>query len=202
MPLVQITGLTAVNTTFNVCLALMKDEKQESYQWALQQLQQHGRQRHIRSPLVIISDYDNAFRLAPVNVFPETASQLCVWHVMKNVAYHIEMKWQGSLEGTQLGRAMAARGGQRREDDEEANAEPFRRAGLVANGLVDLCDRQILGGIQLHPGVQPQPDIQLSDRHYANDADGLLQAWHDVVYAATREEYDKRWTRLQNEFRD
>ena len=68
---------------------------------------------------MIISDYDSAFRAARRQVFPEAASQLCLWHVMKIVAYNIKVKYSGSLEGTELGRRMAARGKGRHDDERE-----------------------------------------------------------------------------------
>lgn len=108
MPLAQITGVTGVNTTFNIAWALLKDEQEGSHRWYLDQLRRIGTARQIRTPMVIVSDLDNAFRGACQEVFPEANTQLCIWHMMKNVAFHIKIKWSGSLKETELGRRMAA----------------------------------------------------------------------------------------------
>ena len=47
-------------------------------------------------PLVIMSDYDKAFKNAARKVF-EASQQLCVWHILKNVIHNIKQKWDGAL---------------------------------------------------------------------------------------------------------
>ena len=57
----------------------------------------------IPDPLVLISDYDCAFKRAGQSVYPYTQQQICLWHVMKNVVYNVKKKWNGPLEGSLLG---------------------------------------------------------------------------------------------------
>ncbi|KAK3896838.1 hypothetical protein C8A05DRAFT_39615 [Staphylotrichum tortipilum] len=39
-----------------------------------------------------------------------------------------------------------------------------------------------------------------SGRTWINDADGILCAWRDVVYSDTEDDFEKRWSTLENEF--
>ena len=100
LPLMQITGITGLGTTFNIAWALLKDEREHSYQWVLSRLQKTMEEYQVPLPVVIISDFDTALRNALHNVFPQVATQLCLWHVMKNVAFNVKKKWEGTLDGT------------------------------------------------------------------------------------------------------
>lgn len=97
------------------------------------------------------------------------------------------MRCNGTLEGTELGRRMGAHGGRRQEDDDDEE-----NVAGVANGLLDLDDRQIFGGgepwrldlpfqLVLPLRAQQQPNVE---RPYSYNADAMLQAWKDTVYMA------------------
>lgn len=155
----------------------------------------------IRDPLVIISDHDTAFRAACRSVYPDVTTQLCHWHVIKNVTYHVRMKWNGSLEGTELGRRMAPRGARRREE----NTPQQQEAAYMANRLVDGLNRHILGGGEprrLEAPLQPQRQQQQPGRDYNNDTDSMLRAWKDTVNAPTEEGFNEMWAKVQREFAD
>lgn len=106
MPLAQITGVTRVNTTFHIAWALLLNERLVSYRWMLRQHETVANDtpdmRPIQEPLALVSDFDNSFRTACHIVYPGTWTQICCWHVMKNVAYNMRMKWNGSLKGREL----------------------------------------------------------------------------------------------------
>jgi transposase-like protein len=59
----------------------------------------------IPDPLVIISDFDKAFKRAGRSVYGSSQQQICLWHVMKNVAFNVKKKWDGPLEGSVLAEA-------------------------------------------------------------------------------------------------
>ena len=92
MPLLQVTGSTALNTTFTIAFCLISAEKEPDFRWALQNLRDLAQERNIRPPLVILSDKDTAFKNAALNVFPGCQQQLCVWHILKNSVHHIHNK--------------------------------------------------------------------------------------------------------------
>lgn len=67
-------------------------------------------------------------------IFTESAMQLCIWHIVKNVAFQVKLKCNGTSEGTELERRMAARGGKRREDYDAQNRAS---AAGVTDGLLE-----------------------------------------------------------------
>ncbi|KAI1005343.1 hypothetical protein K3495_g2866 [Podosphaera aphanis] len=132
----QITGITGMNSTFNVAWALLKNERQTSYQWVFTRLQMIMNEHQMLLTMVIITDYDMALRNALEAVFPRVPTQLCLWHVMKNVANSFGMKWEGTLEGTLLGERLGGVGtGVRSEGihlkHEDANANANANANNI-----------------------------------------------------------------------
>ena len=97
MPLLQIGGLTGLHTNFSVAFALTSAEDEDSFLWALSQLREMAEHHNIPSSLVIVSDYDKAFKNAARKVFETSQQQLCVWHILKNVVHNIKQKWEGPL---------------------------------------------------------------------------------------------------------
>ena len=205
LSLMQITGITGMNSTFNVAWALIKDERQTSYQWVLTRLQRIMDEHQIPLPMVIIGDYDTALRNALETVFPRVPTQLCLWHVMKNVVYNIGKKWEGTLEGTLLGERLGGVGtGIRREgnhlEHEDANANAH--AESVATHLMEGPERAVFGGnarprININSVQQPGPG-----RSFVDSADGILSAWRVCVYAETEEMFTNNWRILEREFSD
>lgn len=66
-----------------ICFDLLDSNDSEALQGFLEQLK-----RMDIDPLVVITDMWEAYRAALTAVFPETAHQLCVFHVIKNVMKH------------------------------------------------------------------------------------------------------------------
>ncbi|KAM4059784.1 MULE transposase [Hirsutella rhossiliensis] len=103
MPLLQIIGTTGLHKSFSVGFGLTAKEDEGAFQWILSQLREAGRQADIPDPGVVITDFDTALKNALDSIFPSTQQQVCVWHMMKNVILHIKKKWEGSLDGTEIG---------------------------------------------------------------------------------------------------
>ena len=66
----------------------------------------------INLPYVILSHFDLAFKNAASNAFSDsmTKHQMCLWHIMKDVAHNVKKKWTGPLEGTVLGESGGGAG--------------------------------------------------------------------------------------------
>jgi hypothetical protein len=79
MPLLNIVGITSTYQTFNASFALLPDELESSYVWALSQF------RSIVVPAAIATDREIALMNAIKHVFPQCANILCIWHINKNV---------------------------------------------------------------------------------------------------------------------
>ena len=205
MPLFQINGITEVHTTFNVAFCLVSGERQANFEWALANLQELAQQKAIPNPYVLMSDYDRAFKKAASAVFPDDVKQqICRWHVMKNVVYHIKKKWDGPLKGTVIGESGGGCGSRLPDDqsNELHNIAVDIVAGRLANRLLEPQDRADSTPTGDNPRSQrliPQQPCQPS-RKYDDNADGILFAWKAVVYASTEEDFHKAWQILLKEF--
>ena len=93
MPLLQVTGITKLHTTFTIAFCLVSGEKKDDFLWPLEKLEELCQARRILIPRVILSDMDIAFKKAASQVF-DSQQQLCLWHIGKNVVYNIHRKWK------------------------------------------------------------------------------------------------------------
>lgn len=221
MPLVQANGVNELNKTFNMCFALVSGEKTIDHQWVLTQMrllmtkvdgEEDGEdlpdEQKIDFPTVFVSDKHTPTRNACTAVFGDAVKQqLCLWHVMKNVAFNVKKKWHGSLEGTVLGEAGGGVGKRTTEDDDEVDDGGAEKIGNIASRLLNEEDRSRRhGGEADHDGHRtrdvPGRAPKESDREYLNNADGILLAWKDTVYADTEPEFKTNFQRLKAEFPD
>lgn len=188
--------MTGLSTTFNVCFALLPNESESAFFWVLQNLKKLADKEGIRSPFVIVTDFDKALKNAIANSSGnEVTMQICLWHVLKNIAFHIKTKWLGSVTGTAV-QGIA----------ENVAPEGETAAGNVASRLLDnedrnlrlgngLCDAQIVALGQTGSATE-------SSRKYENNVDSILLAFRTAVYADTAEEFWGFWTLLKQEFSD
>jgi hypothetical protein len=104
MPLLQISGLTALHTTFNIAYYLLNCKTEDCFNWVFNCMKELLRINDISLRQVIISDYDKAFKKACRTSFNDGIQHsICLWNIMKNVAFNVKKKWEGQLEGTALG---------------------------------------------------------------------------------------------------
>lgn len=83
MPLLEIIGMTPTNHNFVIAYALMKDETESSYTWAMEQFKLLiGNDVH---PTCFVTDRELALVNAIRNIFPGIANLLCTWHINKDV---------------------------------------------------------------------------------------------------------------------
>lgn len=184
MPLLEGNGVTGLSTTFNVCFPLLPNESESAFSWVLQKLRKLADQEGIRSPFVILTDFDKALKNAISNSFgDEVTLQICLWHVLKNVAFHIKTKWIGSMAGTAVEGILTNAEGDAPEGE--------TAAGNVASRLLDSQDRDLRLGESIRDAqLVPLGRIGSATGHrrYDNDADGILLAFKTAVYAKTGEE--------------
>jgi len=88
MPLLNIVGVTGMNTTIHVAQAFLRAEKQPDYRFAVDQLKLMMSQFHIPLPQLILVDCEVALLKILENVFPNVPVLLCIWHVEKNIQKH------------------------------------------------------------------------------------------------------------------
>jgi hypothetical protein len=85
MPLLNIVGVSGMNTTIHVGQAFLAGEKFSDYQWALSCLHEMLSQNNIPPPLVFLVDTYLAVQNALESEFPLVPVLLCLWHIMKDV---------------------------------------------------------------------------------------------------------------------
>ena len=88
LPLLVITGVTALNTSFYAGFAFMSAEHTADYEWVLQQLMELYDELGIPYPDVLITDAHQGLQGACANILPGATSLLCIWHVNNNVEKH------------------------------------------------------------------------------------------------------------------
>ena len=81
LPLLNIVGCTCTHDTFYVAFCYMKQETEEDYIWALEQLKDILQQPDYTNPTVIVTDRELALMNAIRVCFPATRGLLCIWHV-------------------------------------------------------------------------------------------------------------------------
>ena len=88
LPLLVITGVTALNTSFYAAFAFMSSESTEDYLWVIEQLRELYQHLDIPDPSVLLTDCQLALIRACWTVFPKADALLCIWHIDKNVETH------------------------------------------------------------------------------------------------------------------
>lgn len=119
--------------------------------------------------------------------------QICLWHVLKNVAFHIKIKWTGAMTGSSVERITTNNG-----STEETDTE------IIASRLLGSQDRELRLGegvrnARLAPPTQTSYSMETS-RKYSNDPDGLLLAFRTAVYCNTEQEFWDLWSIMKKEF--
>ncbi|KAK5651104.1 hypothetical protein OQA88_13286 [Cercophora sp. LCS_1] len=168
----------------------------------------------IATPSVIVTDYDKAFKRALRLVFEDVQHQICLWHVMKNVAFNTKKRWKGQLEGTALGERGDAGSHLPGECSPEALTEEggdFAISSANYNDIARRAGTRLLRGKDrdhhLRTTVKNPHNKKLggrtppgSNRKWLNNTDGILSASETVVYANTEQEFWSEWRLLKSKF--
>ncbi|CAG8781003.1 16991_t:CDS:2 [Cetraspora pellucida] len=87
-PLVSAVGISNIANekgslkTFQIVMAWMQNENEDSYKWFLTMLRKKVYDAYDCLPCVFMSDRDQALRNASREVFPEADKMLCIWHLI------------------------------------------------------------------------------------------------------------------------
>lgn len=186
LPLMEVTGSTGLNTSFSIAWCLMGSEKTHDYQWVLSQIDSIMSIHDIDYPNVLLHDYEKALIRAMRTVWPDIPSQLCAWHVGKNVQFNIAKKWDGSIEGTRLSTMLAGRG-VRTSDNQEDSGRQSTMPASEADFQED--------------APSSAQGSASTTRRWKDDADGCVDAWESVIHAPTRDEFEATWSQMKIEFK-
>ena len=98
MPLLVISGQTALTTNFYVAFCFTAKETHSDYHWILTQLNTLYLQLELPSPLVIVTDMEKGLISAIEMVFPDTNHLLCIWHINNNVLVNCKREFDTKEE--------------------------------------------------------------------------------------------------------
>lgn len=87
MVLLNVLGVTGMNTMFHLAQATMAGETTTGYEWHLTQLNQVLVSEPCCFPQVVFSDCDEALMNALQIIFPDVP-MFCVWHTIADVKKH------------------------------------------------------------------------------------------------------------------
>jgi hypothetical protein len=99
MPLLYFLGVSPLGKYFSVGFCFLSGEKEEDYEWAIQQFTERILPDTFDEPgyvgylLVVISDNDTALKTVLRREFPDTTQLLCIWHINQNVLTHAQKVW-------------------------------------------------------------------------------------------------------------
>ena len=196
MPLLQIGGITGLNTNFVLSFALMSEEDTPSFEWCFRQVAILAEKEGIPTPSTFITDFHEPTKKALHTVFPNAAQQLCHWHMFKNVVHNVRRGWKGSSLGNFAGGRKA--GPQLRVNTESDQYDDFPDDDLdPADAIATTLSETPEGPVQ--PTPRSTSATACGDG-YENTPDGFTQAWRRMVYASTKELQEEIWATMQIHF--
>ncbi|KAK5996124.1 PKS-NRPS hybrid synthetase cheA-like protein [Cladobotryum mycophilum] len=203
MPLLQVTGTTALQTSFSAGFGLVAKEDVASFTWILKQLKIAATKARVPLPMVVMTDFDDAcLKKASADVFDTSEQQVCMWHIMKDITLNIQQKWTGSMEGS----IMSHRVPTPIPTPQSTGAPPYHQIGedLLNTPLELEIDQATERAIQISwQALQapPPPDVPPGGpRKFSDTADGIRDAWVEVCRAESDAEFWQRWAQLCYEF--
>lgn len=93
LSLVQVSGITDIDSVQIFAYALIDTEKEDSYLWFCQQLDVIRRDLKCSTPHVIVTEHEEALKKSLNLAFPNTQQQLGIWRVNSDVRAKIKSFW-------------------------------------------------------------------------------------------------------------
>ncbi|OWT42543.1 mutator-like element [Pochonia chlamydosporia 170] len=180
LPLFQVTGQTCLKSIYNAAFGLIDNERREGFQFLAEGLRQLIVEHEIQSPDVIITDYDKQMKAALDSQFPGSQQQICIHHVNSNVLLNAKRRWKDAEEeGDGCGHNSS--------DSERSQAALTSR------------DMEAVRAV----GKDGSPPLRTDHTSpVPHNYRGVLELWKFVVFAQTKDDYEKAWARLCDEFND
>ncbi|EFZ03338.1 transposase [Metarhizium robertsii ARSEF 23] len=178
LPLFQVTGHTCLGTVFNAAFGLIDNERLEGFQFLANGVRTLLSRAGIRTPDVVITDFDKQMKQALGIEFPEAQQQICIHHVNSNVMLQSKRRW---VYGTR----------DRGAGEEDVSVEPD----------ADLDDRD-WQAVQESERQEEPITRDNSPQSVTHDYNGVLMLWRLVVFAETEEDHEKAWEYLCMQFGD
>jgi hypothetical protein len=184
----QVVGLNHLGMAFACGFGLINNERQEGFDWLMDQVDVNRARIGASTPSVTITDYDDAMRNAIARVYPEAQPQICIFHINKNVALHFKKKWnkdaaaavaQSGQQSAQqsTGQSEAPSDLDTRQDDGEEVERVVNRANRAADG-----------------SLEPLPtEVEYSMA-------GMYTLWEHMIYSASLDSFNAAWEMMRAYF--
>jgi hypothetical protein len=178
LPLFQVTGQTCLGTIFNAAFGLIDNERLEGFQFLAKGVRTLLGRHGIRSPDVVITDFDEQMKKALGIEFPDAQQQICIHHINSNVMLQSKRKWVYTTRNSTTG-------------EESSSDEP--------DATLTQHDRQAVQASERQEDPITQDKLSQPVTH---DYHGVLTLWKLVVFAETEEDHEKAWECLCAQFSD
>jgi transposase-like protein len=164
---------------FSCAFGLINNERQEGFDWLMDQINARQIEIGANTPQVTITDYDQAMRNAVARVYPEAQPQICIFHINKNVTLHIKRKWDKKA-ADEVAAAQASRdeNADVDSDDEDTQAIVKRLNRLAAR-------------VDEDEDVGPVPETVEYSRH------GIYKLWEHILYARPLDGFNESYEKLK-----
>lgn len=217
LALFQIVGMTPVGKAFSCAFGLVSNERQEGFDWLMDQVDAQRREIGAPAPEITITDYDTAMKNAVQRVYPLATPQICIFHVNKNVVLNIKRKWdkkaaeavrrehvaaqlRASTQGTQGGDtddhqpAQGTLGDPIRGDPaaEQPRGSQLREEGLDDEDMAVVRRLNRIAIDPHQPGATPADPAQVE-----HSMAGIYELWGHVLYAIDLDGFNTAWERLK-----
>ncbi|KJZ70946.1 hypothetical protein HIM_09650 [Hirsutella minnesotensis 3608] len=180
LPLFQVTGQTCLKSVINAAFGLIDNERREGFQFLTEAVKELSDRHGIPLPDVVITDYDKAMKEALDSQYPDSQQQLCIHHINANVLLNAKRKWKNVKEDGE-----SDEGDSSGSDQTRASLSPRDMEAVLA---VERQDDQVIQNNLTAP--------------VAHNYRGVLELWKFVAFAETKDEHEKAWVRLCDEFND
>ncbi|OAQ57749.1 transposase [Purpureocillium lilacinum] len=175
LPLFQITGQTCLRSVYNAAFGLIDNERREGFQFLAEAIRELNDRHKIPLPNVVTTDYDQQMKAALESQYPDSQQQICIQHINANVLLNAKRKWKSGNE----------------DAESDWDRSPNTR----------LSSKDVEAALAVERQESPPNRSNLATP-IPHNYRGVLELWKSVAFAETKEEHEKAWVRLCDEFND
>ena len=179
LPLFQVTGQTCLKSVYNAAFGLIDNERREGFEFLSEAVRKLTERHGIPLPDVVITDYDQQMKEALDSQYPDSQQQLCIHHINANVLLNAKRKWITTIEAG--------------EGDGDGSRSERTLVALSAK------DVEAILALERQESPLSQGNLAAAVPHNYR---GVLELWNFVDFSETKEEHEKAWVRLCDEFND
>lgn len=196
----QVISLNNHGKTFSCAFSFINSEKEAAFKQIIDQINNHRVQIGAQEPGVTITNFDFRIKSAVAAIYPRAKPQLCIFHINKNVALHIQRKWDpdaiATVAATETAR-LAQEVGEAYVAQNPNVGDPFATPDDEAtpNNLQEVVER--LRRLTTNPKEEEVGNLP-SEIEYSKA--GLYELWCYMVYSLVEELFYKAYDLMKKHF--